>query len=356
MFSIWHLTLGEILTCSTVTLEKRKSDYDALVKVWHKCKPEKNGQCTKLLKNGKNFVRVVHPDDVVQDKGKHPIEECKHLGLTTVAQHSLEADVVIIGQDWGAVKNYKTAWSMEPIGKFEGFGKKYTQNPYLRNLSKAVGMMLEGKEVDHSYLLKENKKIFMINSMLCLKQGINDAGEDDDSISIESGNYKRDWTTDCSSQFIPKILDIIQPKVVVTLGELVSQSLIGIVERCPDDRACMIPFKFVKTPLNLHPEHFIDLVKDVQNGNPILIKNKKRDSTFDMFPVFHCGARGIYTNRGLEEYCYRNKNSDRGTARADYLKMNKEKRKQANGGKYSIDLYLDDWKFIRNRLKELGCL
>jgi len=341
------------LTCPEGDLDYRERAYAELVARWHKCRPEVCDNCTPLLKNGKPFIRVVHPDDVTQKEGKEPLPLCSHLGLTTVAQPSLEADILIIGQDWGAASNYRNAWSLDKAGIFEGFGKPYSKNPYLRNLGKAIGALLNEPGTDYNFLLKKHKEIFLINSMLCLKQGIGEGGQDVDDIPIETGNYDKEWTRTCTKQFIPSILDIIRPKAVITMGDVVSRSLIELVETSYDS-VSPLPMKFGIVYGNLHPDLFIELVKDapfevtIQKTRPTF----QNHSTFLLFPVSHCGAISINTNRAIEEYCYNNKGRIiRSELWNEFKEKTKEKRIELNCGKTSTQLYLEDWRRIGNYIR-----
>lgn len=111
----------------------------------------------------------------------------------------LDADVMIIGQDWGPYKD------MELLYKRYVNGEKWIdlineeKSLTKKNLFKLLKMT--NKEMDES-------KIFITNAIMCARSGTNYRG---DNINLK-------YSTCACSNYLKRQIDIVDPKVIVTLG------------------------------------------------------------------------------------------------------------------------------------------
>lgn len=111
----------------------------------------------------------------------------------------LDADVMIIGQDWGPYKD------MELLYKRYVNGEKWVdlineeKSLTKKNLFKFLKMT--NKEMDES-------KIFITNAIMCARSGTNYRG---DNINLK-------YSTCACSNYLKRQIEIVKPKVIVTLG------------------------------------------------------------------------------------------------------------------------------------------
>ena len=78
---------------------------------------------------------------------------------------------------------------------------------------------------------------------------------------------------ECAVQFLKPLIEIVKPKIIITLGLSVFEGLQAIFNIKPSTRS------------------FTSIVED----SPLFI-----DSTLKIFPMFHCGAMGVNLNRRFE--------------------------------------------------------
>lgn len=111
----------------------------------------------------------------------------------------LDADVMIIGQDWGPYKD------MELLYKRYVNGEKWVdlineeKSLTKKNLFKFLKMT--NKEMDES-------KIFITNAIMCARSGTNYRG---DNINLK-------YSACACSNYLKRQIEIVKPKVIVTLG------------------------------------------------------------------------------------------------------------------------------------------
>jgi uracil-DNA glycosylase family 4 len=115
-----------------------------------------------------------------------------HIGPWTRWHGDLDASLMIVGQDWGGVEYY-----------LEHKGLEEDKNPTNRNLIKLLASI--GIEINLPTVAASTHGLFFTNAVLCLKQG------------RMLGPVKTACFNHCGA-FLRKQIEIINPKVVATLG------------------------------------------------------------------------------------------------------------------------------------------
>ncbi len=175
--------------------------------------------------------------------------DTSEIGHWTDWQGDLDARMMIVGQDWGDARTLE-------IQK----GKCNVDNSATnRALMKLI--QIAGIKVDENNIGEKNPDLFFTNAILCMKTNGGLAGK-----------VKSAWFRNCVRQFLMPLIEIVQPKVIVTLGEKATQSLLR-----------GYGYKGIK---------FKALV---EQESPIVV-----GSNIAVFPVFHCGSLG-QRNRPFEQ-------------------------------------------------------
>lgn len=111
----------------------------------------------------------------------------------------LDADVMIIGQDWGPYKDMELLYKRYKNGESWEYLIDEEKSLTKKNLFKFLKMT--NKEMDES-------KIFITNAIMCARNGTNYRGN----------NIDLKYSTCACSSFLRRQIEIVQPKVIVTLG------------------------------------------------------------------------------------------------------------------------------------------
>lgn len=128
-----------------------------------------------------------------------------HIGPWTLWQGKLDSEFMVVGQDWGDQEYFS-----------KNRGRDLADNPtnkILRELLASIGVDIEKPTLQDAGV----GVIFLTNAVLCLKQ---EGGM--------QGATKPEWFTNCASQFLGPTIEIIRPKVVVTLGERAYRALVDL--------------------------------------------------------------------------------------------------------------------------------
>jgi uracil-DNA glycosylase len=168
------------------------------------------------------------------------------IGPWTLWQGNLGATCMVIGQDWGDTKYF-----------LDNRGHEAPNNPTnttLRNLLAIAGININPPSAEKA----PGGPLFFTNSILCLKQGGMQA-------AVQSA-----WFDQCGSNFLKPTIDLVAPRLVITLGE----------------RA----YRAVCRAHSLRPQPFRRAVDDEPTKLP---------SGALLVPVYHCGARILNTHRSL---------------------------------------------------------
>ena len=149
---------------------------------------------------------------------------CKDLGLTNPSQlqggdfdadevgpwtrwnGDLQASLMLVGQEWVGLSAFK---------RQKGLDENTGTNKTLVNLFKSIGI-----PIHDAPLSAPNSGIFMTNAALCLKEGSN------------SAPVKSSWFRECGENFLKAQIELINPRVVVALGERAYISIRDLFE-CP---------------------------------------------------------------------------------------------------------------------------
>jgi hypothetical protein len=156
---------------------------------------------------------------------------------------------MVVGQDWG-----DTGYFIGNKGQ-EGAGNPTNTN--LAILLASIGISIPAPGVP---LSAEGPVVFLTNTILCLKKG-----------GLQ-GNVEADWTVNCQP-FLKRQVETVQPKVVVGLGTLAFESLLGAF-------GLDVPFP--------------SLAVAVKDTTGIRLPTGAR-----IFAAYHCGARGVRFNRPM---------------------------------------------------------
>lgn len=159
-------------------------------------------------------------------------------------QGSLDAQLMVVGQDWGDVR-YFTA----------NEGREKPGNPTNGMLSKLLGSI--GIEVGSPESPAPCEQVFLTNAVLCLKDG-----------GLQAA-VRPDWFNNCGSTFLRAQIELVKPAVIVGLGECA----FGAVLRAFN--SAMPPFRDA-----------VNSAVGIRLATGGLL-----------FAVYHCGARILNTHR-----------------------------------------------------------
>jgi DNA polymerase len=169
------------------------------------------------------------------------------IGPWTLWQGALDARVLIVGQDWGDTR-YFTKWA----GRDQPQGNPTNEN--LRRLLAEIGIEIGGP------LEPQAPVIFMTNLVLCLK-----------TTGGLQGDVEYVWADNCARSFLRPLMDIVRPQMIIALGQGPAFAVLNAYGiRTPRGRT--LSALMSKAPYRL------------------------LDSSW-LFPVYHCGARGVNCNR-----------------------------------------------------------
>jgi uracil-DNA glycosylase len=176
----------------------------------------------------------------------------KHIGPWSEWQGNLEAKILVIGQDWGDVNYFET-----------NKGKDRDDNPTNKNLRELF------KEIGIDTGLPNSlipQPVFLTNAILGIK------GED--GKNHMSGKVKKGWVEESTNAFTRELIDIIQPKIIITLGRM--------------------PLYAIYSMGLIDSKIFNKKLKELANENPIELNNDQL-----LFAFSHCGGLGL-ANRNLD--------------------------------------------------------
>jgi uracil-DNA glycosylase family 4 len=173
-----------------------------------------------------------------------------HIGPWSLWQGSLNAEVVVVGQDWGDVAYFRK-WK----GKDQPYGNPTNEN--LQHLLKTIGIVIE-KPHD-----VQNQIIFLTNIILCLKTG-----------GLQA-RVKDEWLMNCARNYFKPMIDIINPKVIISLGKKPCESILSI--------------------------YGIKFSKSLKLSSIIIKSPYALTDTINLFPVYHCGAGSTNRNRSFSQ-------------------------------------------------------
>lgn len=166
--------------------------------------------------------------------------DCSELGPWSHWQGNLDAEILLVGQDWGQVD-----WFVRQQGCPRNAG---TTNTTLLQLFSAAGIDIE--------LPRETAgrgTLFFTNAVLCMKKG------------KATDGVRSKWFRNCGKNFLRPLIEIVQPNAVICLGGRAYQSVLRAFNKKP--RA---------------------IGGAVESGEPVQL-----DCGIVVFGVFHCGGLGL---------------------------------------------------------------
>jgi DNA polymerase len=177
--------------------------------------------------------------------------DSEQIGPWSFWQGNLGASLMVVGQDWGDT-NYCR----------DNAGRETSNNPTnetLRTLLSSIGIQIEPPS------RSDNGRgiLFFTNAILCLKTG-----------GMQS-KVEDEWFANCCQRFPKPTVDIVQPKVLVALGERASRAIAS------------------EYGLHLPPPPFKAVV-ETEAGFPLAGRTK-------LYPVYHCGRRILNTHRPFDK-------------------------------------------------------
>lgn len=118
--------------------------------------------------------------------------------------HRLEASIFVVGQDWG------------PYSDMKSLNERYEQEPTEENWKRLIEEeKSQTKKRLTSFLIESSKgkltsidSIYITNAIMCARRG---EKYRDDTINLK-------YSTLCCSKFLQKQIELVKPKVIVTLG------------------------------------------------------------------------------------------------------------------------------------------
>jgi uracil-DNA glycosylase family 4 len=120
--------------------------------------------------------------------------DSNHIGPWSRWQGNFDSELMVIGQDWGDIEFFQDN---------KGYSKDNNpSNNMIRSLLASIDI-----EIPQPSKSNETKNpIFLTNAILCLK-------------NKEKDPIKKRWFDNCGKNFLQPLIEITQPKVLVTLGK-----------------------------------------------------------------------------------------------------------------------------------------
>lgn len=174
----------------------------------------------------------------------------------------LDASLFVIGQDWG------------PYSDMKDLNERYRKEPTKENFKKLIEEeKSQTKRRLTSFLMESSKgrinsmdSIYITNAIMCARKGDKYR---DNTIDLK-------YSTKCCSKFLQKQIEIVKPKVIVTLGYYpllslsylfhfpIAKTLQECIEKCP----VMKVDSYIIIPL-YHPVAQISRAKQLEQYNRI---------------------------------------------------------------------------------------
>ena len=220
--------------------------FDELINSMSNC-----SKCTSLKKkNGKDCSLI----NIYQTQ-----EFCKNIpSIWTDWYNRLDSKIMIIGQDWG------------PYNDMKQLNEQYINNPDQENWKFLIEQEKSNTKKLLNYYIRESSEnkyslddMFITNAIMCARKGNNYRGN---NIDLKKS------TNNCS-KYLLKQINIVKPKVILTLGYYPLLSLSKIYS-----------FNIEKT------------LKDVINNSPEIMIND-----FIIIPLYHPVAQ-IKKSEQLKQY------------------------------------------------------
>jgi len=200
-------------------------------------------ECKKCL----NLVNMSELDTMVDHDNELPEE----IGPWSRWQGNLDAEIMVVAQDWGSQETYlsQKGWDIT--------NKKSPTNGNLIKLMGSIGQTLCPPE-NHD----QEQNFFFTNAALCMRRS-----------KKEQGGAEPEWFSNCG-YFLKRQIEIVRPRVVVALGQRPFESVLRAFKN-------EIPREGYRALVDSRRTF------SIQSGTTLV-------------PVFHCGANGERRNRVSE--------------------------------------------------------
>ena len=225
---------------------------------------EKESRYQQLISDVKASYPVYHDGEEYSAKEIYWCEDCREINLWSYWQGSLDADILLVGQDWGNPWDKSCKYLMEKI-RCAGHAvvPDYvvgSTNPTDCNLVKLFQSI--GYDIT-----KPNDKIFFTNFVLGYRTG------------RISGGFQNTWAKQ-DRAFFPRLVDIIKPKVILCLGKSTYKAVM----------------KAMDLPIPKAVSRYNTFLESSCNPQKITFSNGQ---TSCIFALAHCGSFGTMNrNRG----------------------------------------------------------
>lgn len=224
-------------------------------------------------------VRLCTDCDAYTARGKKDKEAVKlehdknrrHINLWAEWQNSLNAEILLIGQDWSSLEQ-------------QGFtGEEYAR--HIENRIDRNELYCESYSSTDDTIIKHfrqslcidaerpNDKLFFTNSVQCYKTG------------SASNDTNDNWYTLCNQKYINRLIQIIQPKVIITLGGKALRGLLHCGGSFSDMQGTTLMESYFRKPIN-----------EIVDKGAILLHFA--DFVVTVCPVVHTGSREKYNRKG----------------------------------------------------------
>ena len=210
----------------------------------------------------------VYQDSVVYDKNQLVwCDACKkEINLWSYWQGSLDAKIMLVGQDWGCPFDQSSSTTITEIQKANN-GETYnylssTASPTDKNLVALFSQAL-GKD-----LTKPDNDLFFTNFVLGYR------------IHGSSGSFQKDWAAH-DRRYFKELVEIIQPKVILCLGKATFREVLASL--APD----------LKPRIGMYNRY----IESERNSVAITMSS---GNCISVFALAHCGVMGTL-NRNRKE-------------------------------------------------------
>ena len=178
----------------------------------------------------------------VVDGGKHDANE---IGPWTRWNGDLNAQILVVGQEWGSIASFVAQRGLDKADS--------DTNEMLVYLLASVGI-----DISDAPKGRPDSGVFLTNAALCLKEG------------NAQSTVKKQWFKNCSTAFLRRQIDLVQPRVVVALGKEAYQAICYAYD--------------------------MDSVSKFSDAIGLIVPIKNTDG-IRMIPVSHCSAIALNINR-----------------------------------------------------------
>lgn len=241
--------------------------------------------CNVLIKSSKqqqyeNLVRDVAACqlcDAIKIKNKQDIIELthdrsrRHINIWAHWQGSLDAEILLIGQDWGRLSNEEEAKYWADKTPYLTTNKK--EKDYNVTDNNLRTLFMQTLDIDISL---PSDRLFFTNSIQCYKTG---------SLSNKTSPQ---WYKLCNENYIKRLIPIINPKLVIPIGK---HALNGL-------RSCGQFYNMSGIPVQ--KDYFNQKFEEIVD-NGLLKLRIKNDSDIFVLPLFHCGVMSCNLNRSFDQ-------------------------------------------------------